>query len=191
MTDKLYVLVDHNQKIIIDHIRYLPENWNNIHGLKHLDDTKLENLNWAGYDNMGWIKITDERLSEYSHTEEWLNMSLLGFKNQVANSRWEKEGEILEFNGMQIKLSDRTLNSLNSIKLSISNDEVINWKFINGFKNLTYEEFLNLHSFVMSYIKKCFEEEKRLIDLYDSIKTIDEFISEDFSHSWPSTVYSE
>ena len=42
--DELYVLVDTRQKIVIDKIQKLPENWKNIAGLSGLTDEQLSDF---------------------------------------------------------------------------------------------------------------------------------------------------
>lgn len=44
--NKFYVLVDTEQKIVIDKIQRLPENWKNIAGLPGLTDEEICDLKW-------------------------------------------------------------------------------------------------------------------------------------------------
>ena len=185
-----YVLVDHNQKMIIDHIRKLPEDWNNIHGLNLLDPEKLLNLDWAGQVGLGWISIDDELLDEYTSLPEWFEISKSGLKKLVASERWEKEHDIIFFKGNKLKLDDRTRSSLTLQKIGL-NDTIkdIRWKFFDGFDTLSVEDFNLLCDFVTTYIQECFNEEQRLINLYDSATNLKNLLSINFISNWPSNTF--
>jgi len=185
--NNLYVLVDHNQKMIIDHIRKLPEDWNNINGLNLLDKEKLYNLDWAGQIGLGWININDEVLNDYTSLPEWFEISKLGMKKLVSDERWKKEHDIVYFNGKTLELTERTKSSLNFQKVGMNSEtEKIEWKFIEGFISLTVEEFTTLYNFVTQYIQNCFKEELRLIQLCDSAKTLEDLQKLDLTYTWPS-----
>lgn len=183
----LYVLVDHNQKMIIDHIKKLPENWNNINGLNLLDSEKLYNLDWAGQLGLGWVKINDDILKNYTHLPEWFEISKSCLKALISNERWEKEQDIITFKQNKLKLDDRTRSSL-SLQKSALNPETteINWKFINGFVSLSVEDFTSLYLFSVNYIQECFNEEKRLINLYDSANFLEDLLLLNITPNWPS-----
>ena len=183
-----YVLVDHNQKIIIDHIRKLPENWNNINGLNLLDHKKLSNLDWAGHEGLGWVNINDEILNDYDTLPEWFNISKNGLKKVIADQRWNKEQEIVTYKGNKIKLDERTKLALNLQKTSISGSESeIKWKFIDGFYTLSLSEFNEMYFLIADYIKQCFNEEIRIFEIYDDVITLKDLISKQISVNWPST----
>jgi len=187
----LYVLVDHNQKMIIDHIKKLPEDWNNIHGLNLINPEKLYNLDWAGQIGLGWVSINDKVLSEYKSLSEWFEISKSGLKKLVSNERWKKEHDVVYFNGKTLELTERTKSSLNFQKVGIDSEtEKIEWKFIEGFVSLTAEEFTTLYNFVTQYIQSCFKEESRLIQLYDSAKTLEDLQKLDLTYTWPSNTFS-
>lgn len=76
-----YVLVDHIQKMIITPIQKLPENWNNINGLNLFDSEKLFNLDWVGQIGLGWVKISDEILDEYTVLPGGLKLVNLDLKH--------------------------------------------------------------------------------------------------------------
>jgi len=186
-----YVLVDHNQKMIIDHIRKLPEDWNNINGLNLLDKEKLSNLDWAGQIGLGWVHINDEILSEYTSLPEWFEISKSGLKKLISDERWKKEHDVVYFNGKTLELTERTKSSLNFQKVAIDSEtEKIDWKFIEGFVSLTVEEFNSLYNFVTRYIQDCFKEEARLVQLYDSAETLGDLKKLDLTYTWPSNTFS-
>lgn len=186
-----YVLVDHNQKMIIDHIKKLPEDWNNIHGLNLLDSEKLSNLDWAGQIGLGWVNINDEILSEYTSLPEWFEISKSGLKKLISDERWKKEHDVVYFNGNQLQLNERTRNALNFQKVALSSETVeVKWKFINGFVSLTVEEFSSLYDFVSGYIQECFNEEERLTQLYNSANNLTNLLKLDITAHWPSPNFS-
>ena len=187
MSNDLYVLVDHSQQMIIDHIRKLPENWNNIHGLNLLDDKKLSNLDWAEQTNLGWVKINDESIKNYTYLPEWFDLSKLGLKKMIADTRWEKEQDIVSFKGNQLKLDDRTRLSLTLQK--VDENTSIKWKFIDGFVSLSSSEFTEMYNFITQYIQRCFDEEQRLTELYDTVDTLKDLLKLEFVENWPSSVY--
>jgi hypothetical protein len=187
MNNDLYVLVDHSQKMIIDHIRKLPENWNNISGLNLLDDKKLSNLDWAEQTNLGWIKINNKSIKDYTYLPEWFDLNKLDLKKMIAVTRWEKEQDIISFKGNRLKLNDRTRLSLSLQK--IDNDISIIWKFIDGFVPLTSIEFTEMYNFVIQYIQGCFAEEQRLIGLYDLADNLQDLLKLKIVENWPSSVY--
>lgn len=182
-----YVLVDHNQKMIITPIQKLPEDWNNINGLNLLDEEKLHNLDWAGQIGLGWININDEILNDYTSLPEWFEISKSGMKKLVSDERWNKEHDVINFNGNQLQLNERTKSALNFQKTALSSETVeVKWKFINGFVSLTTEEFLSLYKFVSEYIQKCFDEEERLIQLYNSANNLEDLLELNIDPLWPS-----
>lgn len=182
-----YVLVDHNQKMIIDHIKKLPENWNNINGLNLLDPEKLYNLDWAGQIGLGWVSVNDDILKDYTSLPEWFEISKSGLKASVSGERWKKEQDIITFKGNRLKLDDRTRNSLTLQKIGLDNTVTqINWKFIDGFVSLSVEDFISLYTFVINYIQSCFNEEQRLINLYNSATSLEDLLLLDLTSNWPS-----
>jgi len=187
----LYVLVDHNQRMIIDHIKKLPEDWNNISGLNLLAPEKLYNLDWAGQTGLGWVSVNDNILNEYTSLPEWFEISKNGLKKLISGERWEKENEVLDFRGNNIEVNERTKSALNFQKAGITSETVsINWKFNNGFVSLTVSEFEEMYNFISQYIQGCFDEEQRLISLYDSANTLEELMGLELNENWPSTTAS-
>ena len=78
MMKNFYVLVDTQEKAILDKIQELPENWRNIAGLPGLSDEELRDLKWAGWDNLGWINISSVEMLEYQSSPENLEMNKIG-----------------------------------------------------------------------------------------------------------------
>ena len=88
--DELYVLVDTRQKLVIDKIQKLPENWKNIAGLPGLTDEQISNLKWAGYEDYGWIRLNSPSLNDYQSSPENLELNKNTFKKLVSNFKKQK-----------------------------------------------------------------------------------------------------
>ena len=108
----LYVLVDNEKNLIIDKIQELPENWNNISGLKYLSDNKIKNLNWSGNENLGWIKINSNDIKKYSSSKETLELNKNYLKSLISKIRKEKQSEHIKYNQAVIKTDLKTRCSL-------------------------------------------------------------------------------
>lgn len=189
ITSNLYVLVDKTQNIFLLPIQKLLENWNNIHGLSFLEESKLKDLEWAGHPGQGWVKFDSYDILNYTYDPVWFDISKNNIKSLVADRRWEKENEILIFEGNELKLDDKTKISLQNIKLSLTESKTISWKFRNTFSTLTYSQFANLYDFTFNYTSQCFIEEMRICDLISSTTTLEELKSIDLTANWPSTNY--
>ena len=190
ITSNLYALVDKTQNTFLSPIQELLENWNNIHGLSFLEESKLKDLEWAGHPGQGWIKFDSNDILDFEYDEVWLEITKNNIKSKVANQRWEKENEILTFEGNELKLDDKTKVSLQNIKLSLTESKTISWKFRNAFSTLTYSQFTNLYDFTFNYTSQCFSEEMRISELISDATTLEELKSLDLSFNWPSTEYS-
>jgi hypothetical protein len=83
-----YLLVDFVEKRILTPIDYLPEDWSNINGLNLFDEEKLSNLEWAGHNNLGWVKYTDSQIDDYETSDNWLDSSKSKIKLLIAKKRW-------------------------------------------------------------------------------------------------------
>ena len=188
-TSNLYVLVDKIQNVFLSPIQELLENWNNIHGLTFLNESKISDLEWAGYPGQGWIKFDSVDILNYTYDPIWFDISKNNIKSKVANERWKKENEILTFEGNELKLDDKTKISLQNAKLSLTETQSIQWKFRNGFSTLTHTQLSDLCNFTFNYINQCFNEEMRVCDLVSSVTTLEQLISLDLSCNWPSTEY--
>jgi hypothetical protein len=114
-----YLLVDFVEKRILTPIDYLPEDWSNINGLNLFDEEKLSNLEWAGHNNLGWVKYTDSQIDDYETSDNWLDSSKSKIKLLIAKKRWEKENEVLTFKGNRIKIKKHQQSGSLLMDLSI------------------------------------------------------------------------
>ena len=185
--NNLYVLVDFNLNQIITPVDKLPSDWSNISGLDLLDAEKIKNLDWCENPNLGWFNINDKELTEYSIIPEWLEISKLKLKSLISLQRWERENEILTFEGKQLKLDDRTKLSLIFRSFSIEENEIINWKFLNGTYEISSLELIQIYNFTTSYIQNCFDIEYEFSKLVDNIITKEDLLNIDLNLEWPDT----
>lgn len=184
--NNLHILVDHTQKMIMSPVQKLPENWNNIHGLNLLSEEKLYDLGWAEHPGLGWVKLSNNVVTEYNALPECLELSKNWIKKEIANERWNKEIEVVSYKGNQLILDDRTRIALNLQKNKSNDNGVeIKWKFINKFVILSTEEFNEMYDLMMNYIQNCFNEELRLTILYDNITSLTDISSVQFNLNWP------
>jgi hypothetical protein len=185
--NNLYVLVDFQSNHILTPIQYLPENWSNINGLNLMDEEKIKDLSWAGHDHFGWINIQSEDISQYNSTDDWLVSSKLKLKSLISSQRWEKENEILIFNEKQFIIDDRTKLSLIFKSFSAKENEIINWKFLNGTHQISSSELIEIYNFATTYIQNCFDVEYEFSNLLDNITTKENLLSINVNLDWPST----
>ena len=183
-----YLLVDFVEKRILTPIDYLPEDWSNINGLNLFDEEKLSNLEWAGHNNLGWVKYTDSQIDDYGISDNWLDSSKSKIKLLIAKKRWEKENEVLTFKGNRIKIDTSTKSSLTLRATSIYQNQETStkWKFVDGFVDLSTAEFLELFEFVSNYIQECFNVEYNTNQLVNSVSSFSELKQLNFDLNWPS-----
>ena len=98
-----YVLVDTQQKIVLDLIQELPENWRNIAGLTGLSDEEIRDLKWAGWDNLGWINIRSFEMFDYESSPENLEINKLRLKDLISEKVNQKKEGLLLYKEIQIK----------------------------------------------------------------------------------------
>lgn len=187
----LYALVDLKNRELLSPLNKIPESWMNISGLIYIDRDKIGDLGWLGYENRGWISLNDPTLSDYKFTDEWFYVSKSNIKTIIKKQRQEKLKEVLYFNGNKIEL---TPNVTSSIYLRLSflsslshlDDIKTSWKFIDGFVDLSKDEFADLAYFISNYIQSCFDKEKTIIDSIDACDSLLELSNLSFNYSWPS-----
>ena len=171
----LYVLVDIEKKLIIDKIQELPENWNNISGLKYLSDKKIKCLDWSGNIHLGWIKITSNDIKKYSSSKETLELNKNHLKNLVSKIRKEKQSEHIKYHQAVIKTDLKTRYSLLSlINSDIEND--INFKCLNGYFSFNRVQLKDILNKINNHIQKYFDIEKNIFDQIDKCNNIQDFV---------------
>ena len=175
MYSKFYVLVDTQQKIVIDKIQKLPENWNNISGLPGLSDDELCDLKWAGHYNLGWICISSERIGEYKSSLENLEMNKNTLKQLISEIRKEKESDCIKYRGIKIKTDEKTRYSLLIKKLQ--GKEEVNYKCFNHYHTFTSSQISEICAIVEIHIQECFDWEMHVYQQIENCKELSDFMN--------------
>ena len=139
-------------------------------------------------DKLNEYLILDENTYKINKTKKtFLEISKLKLKSLISLQRWERENEILTFEGKQLKLDDRTKLSLIFRSFSIEENEIINWKFLNGTYEISSLELIQIYNFTTSYIQNCFDIEYEFSKLVDNIITKEDLLNIDLNLEWPDT----
>lgn len=180
MIDKFYAFLDDDGKSI-NLIDTLPKNWRNISGLCFMPDSELKEL--------GWIKITDLEMENYTCSEELLNQFKYRLCDEVANLRWEAQTEAVTYNNNVYVLSEKTVSSLYQKRMMVANNltETYNWKSRDGMLELTGAEIVSLTNTIHDYIQDCFDIESEFTSNILSKKSLKELTKLDWTITWPST----
>jgi len=188
--NNLYTYVNHDQLTIDNLAQLLPENWKNIQGLNLFSDEKLQDLSWAGHPGYGWVKLSSFDLSSYASLPEWLDLSKNGVKNIISKARLKAETEPLTWNGHLIKLDEKSKIALSFKLLSAQSqsDYSCLWKFSNSEATLTYDELVDLASFLNDYTQSCFDLESQKNSEIDECETPYDLGQINLEISWPNTV---
>jgi hypothetical protein len=168
-----YVLVDLEKQQIIDKIQKLPENWKNIAGLTGLSNLELENLNWAGHHNLGWINIKSENIKNFYYSPENLELNKNELKVIISNIRKNKQTEPIRYKNAIIKVNIESRYSLQIIK---EMDEV-NYKCINGYYTFTSFDIKEICAIIDGQIQKYFDIEKNIYEQINNCSSISDFLN--------------
>lgn len=171
----LYVLVDIEKSIIIDKIQELPENWNNISGLKYLSEDKVKNLDWSGNGNLGWIKVNSNDIKKYSSSKETLELNKNQLKSLVSKIRKERQSEHIKYDEAQIRTDLKTRSSL-LLLINSNLEDDINFKCLNGYFSFDQEQLEDILDKINSHIQKYFDIEKSIFDQIDKCNSIQDFV---------------
>lgn len=169
-----YVLVDTKKKEVIDKIQKLPKNWKNIAGLPGLSDEKLEDLEWAGHHNLGWINIRSPQIGEYISSEENLILNKNTLKVLISELRKDYQNHPIEYKTAKFKTDIKTRYTLFLKKNS--NLSSINFKCINGYYTFTHNEIDEIYELIENQIQKYFDDEMSIYDQIDKCKSFLELV---------------
>lgn len=173
--NELYVLVDNEKSLIIDKIQELPENWNNISGLKNFPEDKIKNLDWCGNKNLGWINIKSDDIKKYSLSKETLDLNKNQLKSLTSQARKEKQFRHITYNQAQIKTDLKTRQSL--LLLINSDLENVNFKCLNGYFLFNRDQLKDILNKINNHIQKYFDIEKNIFDQINKCDTIQDFMN--------------
>jgi len=180
MIDKFYAFIDEDEKSI-NLIDKLPKNWRNINGLCFMSDSELKEL--------GWIKIVNSDIKNYTCTKEILTQFKYKLCDEVANLRWEAQTEVVTYNKNTYILNEKTVNSLYQKRMMVANNltKTYNWKSRDDMLELTGAEIVNLTDTIHNYIQDCFDIESEFASNILSKKSLKELLNLDWTITWPST----
>lgn len=165
-----YILVDTENKEVIDKFQKLPQNWKNIAGLPGLSDEKLEDLKWAGHHNLGWINLSSPKIKDFKMSPENLELNKNTLKVLVSEQRKEKQDNPIEYKNAKIKTDLKTRYSLFLIKNS--EKQKINFKCINGYFTFTHKDIVDVYTIIENKIQKYFDDEMRIYQKIDECQSI-------------------
>lgn len=172
----LYVLVDIEKKLIIDKVQELPENWNNISGLKYLSEDKIKNLDWSGNKNLGWINIKSNDIKKYSFSKETLELNKNYFKSIISKIRKEKQLDPIRYNEALIQTDLKTRCAL-LLLINLGLDKDINFKCLNGYFSFNLTQLKDILNAINNHIQKYFDIEKTIFDQIDKCDSVQDFIN--------------
>jgi hypothetical protein len=173
--NKYYVLVDTRQKLVIDKIQKLPENWKNIAGLPGLTDEQISDLKWAGYEDYGWIRLNSPSLNGYQSSPENLELNKNTFKKLISNFKKQKILDGIEYQGIKFTADEKTRYSLFIKKLS--NQDTVNYKSFNKYYTLTKEQIIEICDIIELYVQKCFDWEMKVSIQIENCNTLTDFLN--------------
>jgi hypothetical protein len=165
-----YILVDTENKEIIDKFEKLPKNWKNIAGLNGLSDEELEDLKWAGHHNLGWMNLNSPKISEFKVSSENLELNKNTLKVLISEQRKEEQNIPIEYKGAKIKTDTETRYSLH-LKKNLKENQ-INFKCINGYFTFSHEEILEISELIESRIQEYFDKEMKMYQKIDQCQSI-------------------
>lgn len=168
-----YVLVDIETNTVIDKIQKLPENWKNIAGLTGLSNSKLENLNWAGHHNLGWINIKSKNIQKFHCSPETLELNKNELKIIVSKIRKNTQSEPIKYKNALLKVDIKTRYSLEIIK----NKNEVNYKCLNGYHTFNSVDLREICAIIDKQIQKYFDIEKNIYEQIDKCSSISDFLN--------------
>ena len=168
-----YVLVDIEQKQIINKIQKLPENWKNISGLNGLSDNELKNLDWSGNKNIGWINIKSKNITNFYSSPENLELNKNTLKTLISEIRKDKQEEPIEYKNAKLKTDIQTRYSLEILKTK----NKVNYKCINGYYTLTSIDIKQICDIIDAQIQKYFDIEKNIHEKIEKCSSLSDFLN--------------
>ena len=180
--DDLYFEINPNENKILSPPKELDVNWNNIFGIVFLSKDELYDLSWAGYPNVGFIKICRDNvdiIKKFNYTENILDITKSKFKTIISNNRFAKELQpVLVDNKFSIQLTEKfKLHMLMKYNECILDKDLkFNWKTIGGYVEFTSEEFLKLYKKTQRHIQNLFDLEISLHKNIDECESIESLI---------------
>lgn len=182
-----YFEINPSENKIINFPVELDINWNNISGITFLSKEELYDLSWAGYENIGFVKLSKENkniIENFLYDSDILDKSKLKYRLIVTKNCSEKEmSPIMVDDWFSIQLTEK-----NKLRFLMKYNECIlnrnlkfNWKTLSGFVELNSEKFISLYDKIQIYIQKLIDIEYELYEKIENCKTISELLDMDLT----------
>jgi hypothetical protein len=176
----LYIEVDPKNKTVLGSPKPLELNWNNIGGLVFLDDTKLSDLTWAGYENSGFIKFSIDNkntLRCYSCESKLLEDIKTQLTQELSKIRYEYEcGGVIINEQYSLSTDDRSklLMQIKYLECKENLELEFIWKTSSGFIKLSSNEFIIIWDKIRNFIQRSFDLEYKM---HSVISECEDFVS--------------
>jgi hypothetical protein len=180
MLDKFYILVDNRLKMIISMMDELPINWHNISNIASLPDEKLKDLTWSGNENLGWIPVFSESLSDYAISEETLDLNKRHVKKFFSEKIKKSLEETVTYSDYEVDITSDTRMDLCLKRLNQKDLHYLKCK--NGVKNLTHSQLCELCEFVENRVESIHEWEEEILQQIDSCTSISDIVNIDYEY---------
>lgn len=183
----LYFEINPKKNYITSQPKQLEHNWKNISGFIYLSEEQKYDLSWAGYENIGFIKITEDNGEKLQNFKSLFNVSeslKTIMRKDLSQNRYEKETGIIVLNNeYRIQLTEECKLSLVMKYIECLNnpDLVFSWKFINGYYDFTTSKFKKFYDEVQKYTQKLFDIEKNILEDINSKNNIKDLLSMDLN----------
>lgn len=128
-----------------------------------------------------WTITEDKATANYEVHDAPIESARSNLKQIAAGERWRREtaGTKITVQGQEVTV-DTTREGRNIFvqKLNIMNDgDTVNWKFAEGWLNITKLELAAVVSAADNYVQSCFDWEKTISDQLDAANTKQELLA--------------
>ncbi len=179
----LYFEINPTKIEIIDGPKELEINWRNISGIYYLNPEELYDLSWAGYKDVGFIKISKENidiLSKYSIKPDLLTVIKSRFKQIVSTNKQNFEFQPLNINNeYSIQLTEKYKLLLMMKYLECCNNS--NHKFqlltLSGPVKFESKSYINFYNKIQNYIQRLIDVEIFLHKKIENSSNIKEILN--------------
>lgn len=183
----LYFEINPKKNYITSQPKQLEHNWRNISGFIYLSEEQKYDLSWAGYENIGFIKIIEDNGEKLQNFKSLFNVSeslKTIMRKNLSHNRYEKETGIVVLNNeYRIQLTEECKLSLVMKYIECLNnpDLIFSWKFINGYYDFTTSKFKKFYDEIQKYTQKLFDIEKTILEDINSKNNIKDLLSMDLN----------
>lgn len=180
--DDLYFEINPKENKILSPPKELDINWKNISGIIFLPKDELYDLSWAGYPDIGFLKISSENIDNIKNLKydtNILDITKSKYKCIASNNRQNKEVQpLLVDDKFSIQLTEKCkLHMLMKYNECILDKNLkFNWKTIGGPVEFTSEKFLKLYKNIQKYIQNLFDLEISLHKKIEECKNIESLV---------------